>query len=136
MFKKSDCNCKKNKNLTKEQNRIRLLKNAKRAGKCKKATEAANKEEIAKLIADAEDYLSKHYNKDYYDIVANKAVKLKKKKKTADFEKLKNRFKEEHQKNHQSLKDAEEIKAEKYTHKNKLYDAQMTHESRNPGDQG
>ena len=29
-----------------------------------------------------------------------------------------------------SLKDAEEIKAEKYVLKNKLFDAQMTHESR------
>ena len=40
------------------------------------------------------------------------------------------KIQEEHKKALGSLKDAEEIKAEKYTYKNKLYDAQMTHESR------
>ena len=52
---------KENKNLTKEeQNKI--------IGECKKnlekakATEDANKQQIAKLIADAESFLSKHYN--------------------------------------------------------------------------
>ena len=40
------------------------------------------------------------------------------------------KIQEEHKKALGSLKDAEEIKAEKYTYKNKLYDAQMAHESR------
>ena len=60
---------KENKNLTKEeQNKI--------IGECKKnlekakATEDANKQQIAKLIADAEGFLSKHYNSEYYNIVA------------------------------------------------------------------
>ena len=34
------------------------------------AVENANKATINKLIADAEGYLAKHYNNDYYNIVA------------------------------------------------------------------
>ena len=119
---------KENKNLTKEeQNKI--------IGECKKnlekakATEDANKQQIAKLIADAEGFLSKHYNSEYYNIVA-KSCEAEKKAENSNFEKLKADLQEEHKKALGSLKDAEEIKAEKYTYKNKLYDAQMTHESR------
>ena len=119
---------KENKNLTKEeQNKI--------IGECKKnlekakATEDANKQQIAKLIADAESFLSKHYNSEYYNIVA-KSCEAEKKAENSNFEKLKADLQEEHKKAVSSLKDAEEIKAEKYTYKNKLYDAQMTHESR------
>ena len=58
-------------------------------------------------------------------------VKLRRKQKNNRFEKLKHRFRREHKKKHlEALKDAEEIKAEKYTFKNKLFDAQMAHESR------
>ena len=119
---------KENKNLTKEeQNKI--------IGECKKnlekakATEDANKQQIAKLIADAEGFLSKHYNSEYYNIVA-KSCEAEKKAENSNFEKLKADLQEEHKKAVSRLKDAEEIKAEKYTYKNKLYDAQMTHESR------
>src|SRR5699024_2314364 len=34
-----------------------------------KAVESKNKDEIAKLIADAEGYLKGHFNKDYYQAV-------------------------------------------------------------------
>ena len=68
---------KENKNLTKEeQNKI--------IGECKKnlekakATEDANKQQIAKLIADAEGFLSKHYNSEYYNIVAKSCEAEKK----------------------------------------------------------
>lgn len=59
-----------------------------------------------------------------------RAAKQRKKQENSNFEKLKADLQEEHKKAVSSLKDAEEIKAEKYTYKNKLYDAQMTHESR------
>ena len=78
---------KENKNLTKEeQNKI--------IGECKKnqekakATEDANKQQIAKLIADAEGFLSKHYNSEYYNIVA-KSCEAEKKAENSNFEKLK-----------------------------------------------
>ena len=59
-----------------------------------------------------------------------KSCEAEKKAENSNFEKLKADLQEEHKKAVSSLKDAEEIKAEKYTYKNKLYDAQMTHESR------
>ena len=119
---------KENKNLTKEQQN-KIVEESKKQLEKAKATEAANKDQITKLIADAEGYLSKHYNSEYYDIVV-KSCEAEKKAENSSFEKTKTQLQEEHKKALGSLKDAEEIKAEKYTYKNKLYDAQMAHESR------
>ena len=119
---------KENKNLSKEQ-RDKIIENRKKELEIAKKVEADNKEEIKKLIAEAEDYLAKHYKKDYYDVV-NNSCKAAKAEENSRYEKVKADLKSEHQKKIASLKDAEEIKAEKYVLKNKLFDAQMTHESR------
>ena len=119
---------KENKNLSKEQ-RDKIIENSKKELENAKKVEADNKEEIKKLIAEAEDYLAKHYKKDYYDVV-NNSCKAAKAEENSRYEKVKADLKSEHQKKVASLKDAEEIKAEKYVLKNKLFDAQMTHESR------
>ena len=119
---------KENKNLSKEQ-RDKIIENSKKELENAKKVEADNKEEIKKLIAEAEDYLTKHYKKDYYDVV-NNSCKAAKAEENSRYEKVKADLKSEHQKKIASLKDAEEIKAEKYVLKNKLFDAQMTHESR------
>ena len=55
---------KENKNLTKEQQN-KIIEESKKLEKAT-ATEVANKDQITKLIADAEGYLSKHYNICYY----------------------------------------------------------------------
>ena len=65
---------------------------------------------IKKLIAEAEDYLAKHYKKDYYDVV-NNSCKAAKAEENSRYEKVKADLKSEHQKKIASLKDAEEIKA-------------------------
>ena len=119
---------KENKNLSKAQ-RDKIIENSKKELETAKKVEADNKEEIKKLIAEAEDYLAKHYKKDYYDVV-NNSCKAAKAEENSRYEKIKVDLKSEHQKKIASLKDAEEIKAEKYVLKNKLFDAQMTHESR------
>ena len=119
---------KENKNLSKAQ-RDKIIENSKKELENAKKVEADNKEEIKKLIAEAEDYLAKHYKKDYYDVV-NNSCKAAKAEENSRYEKVKADLKSEHQKKFSSLKDAEEIKAEKYVLKNKLFDAQMTHESR------
>ena len=119
---------KENKNLSKEQ-RDKIIENSKKELEDAKKVEANNKEEIKKLIAEAEDYLAKHYKKDYYDVV-NNSCKAAKAEENSRYEKVKADLKSEHQKKIGSLKDAEEIKAEKYVLKNKLFDAQMAHESR------
>ena len=119
---------KENKNLSKAQ-KDKIIENSKKELENAKKVEADNKEEIKKLIAEAEDYLAKHYKKDYYDVV-NNSCKAAKAEENSRYEKVKADLKSEHQKKIASLKDAEEIKAEKYVLKNKLFDAQMTHESR------
>ena len=119
---------KENKNLSKAQ-RDKIIENSKKELENAKMVEADNKEEIKKLIAEAEDYLAKHYKKDYYDVV-NNSCKAAKAEENSRYEKVKADLKSEHQKKIASLKDAEEIKAEKYVLKNKLFDAQMAHESR------
>ena len=119
---------KENKNLSKAQ-RDKIIENSKKELENAKKVEADNKEEIKKLIAEAEDYLARHYKKDYYDVV-NNSCKAAKAEENSRYEKVKADLKSEHQKKIASLKDAEEIKAEKYVLKNKLFDAQMAHESR------
>ena len=119
---------KENKNLSKAQ-KDKIIENSKKELENAKKVEANNKEEIKKLIAEAEDYLAKHYKKDYYDVV-NNSCKAAKAEENSRYEKVKADLKSEHQKKIASLKDAEEIKAEKYVLKNKLFDAQMAHESR------
>ena len=119
---------KENKNLSKVQ-RDKIIANSKKELESAKRVEAANKEEIKKLIAEAEDYLAKHYKKDYYDVV-NNSCKAAKAEENNRYEKIKADLKSEHQKKIVSLKDAEEIRAEKYVFKNKLFDAQMAHESK------
>ena len=119
---------KENKNLSKAQ-RDKIIENSKKELENAKKVEADNKEEIKKLIAEAEDYLAKHYKKDYYDVV-NNSCKAAKAEENSRYEKVKADLKSEHQKKIAALKDAEEIKAEKYVLKNKLFDAQMAHESR------
>ena len=119
---------KENKNLSKVQ-RDKIIANSKKELESAKRVEAANKEEIKRLIAEAEDYLAKHYKKDYYDVV-NNSCKAAKAEENNRYEKIKADLKSEHQKKIASLKDAEEIRAEKYVFKNKLFDAQMAHESK------
>ena len=119
---------KENKNLSKAQ-KNKIIENSKKELEKAKKVEEANKEEIKKLIAEAEGYLAKHYDKDYYNVV-NNSCKAAKAKEKSRYEKVKADLKNEHQKKLASLKDAEEIKAEKYVFKNKMFDAEMAHETK------
>ena len=78
---------KENKNLSKVQ-RDKIIANSKKELESAKRVEAANKEEIKKLIAEAEDYLAKHYKKDYYDVV-NNSCKAAKAEENNRYEKIK-----------------------------------------------
>ena len=119
---------KENKNLSNAQ-KNKIIENSKKELEKAKKVEEANKEEIKKLIAEAEGYLAKHYDKDYYNVV-NNSCKAAKAEEKSRYEKVKADLKNEHQKKLASLKDAEEIKAEKYVFKNKMFDAEMAHESK------
>ena len=89
-----------------------------------KAVEAKNKDQVSKLIADAENYIKAHFDSDYYQAVAASCKEEKilaqenYKKRLADLEK-------EHQATVSKLSSQHEIKEEKYIHKNRLFDAKM-----------
>ena len=119
---------KEDKNLSKEEKDSIIAKD-KAALEKAKAVEAANKDKVAKLIADAEGYLKEHYDSEYYSKVVA-SCEAEKAAENESYERVKATLKTEHEQTLAKLSDPEEIKDEKYVYKNKLFDAQMTHESR------
>ena len=89
-----------------------------------KAVEAKNKDQISKLIADAEGYLKEHYNTDYYQHVVA-SCKEEKSAALAKYQAAVAQLEKEHQATVAKLTDQQEIKDEKYVHKNRLFDAKM-----------
>ena len=88
-----------------------------------KAVEDKNKGEVSKLIADAENYLKGNFDQYYQAVVASckeerVAAQEKYKARVAELEK-------EHQATVSKLTNQQEIKAEKYGHKNRLVDAKQ-----------
>ena len=90
-----------------------------------KAVEAKNKPEVDKLIADAESYLKAHYNTEYYQHVVA-SYQQEKVEAQARYQAAVAGLEKEHQATLAKLSDAQEIKDEKYVHKNRLFDARMT----------
>ena len=119
---------KEDKNLSKEEKDSIIAKD-KAALEKAMAVEAANKDKVAKLIADAEGYLKEHYDSEYYSKVVA-SCETEKAAENESYERVKATLKTEHEQTLAKLSDPEEIKDEKYVYKNKLFDAQMTHESR------
>ncbi len=119
---------KEDKNLSKEEKDSIIAKD-KAALEKAKAVEAANKDKVAKLIADAEGYLKEHYDSEYYSKVVA-SCEAEKAAENESYERVKATLKTEHEQTLAKLSDPGEIKDEKYVYKNKLFDAQMTHESR------
>ena len=89
-----------------------------------KAVEAKNKPEVDKLIADAESYLKAHYNTEYYQHVVA-SCQQEKVEAQARYQAAVAGLEKEHQATLAKLSDAQEIKDEKYVHKNRLFDAKM-----------
>ena len=81
---------KENKNLTKEQQN-KIIEESKKQLEKATATEAANKDQITKLIADAESYLSSITTANIMTLLS-RAVKLRRKQRTAALKKLKHSF--------------------------------------------
>lgn len=119
---------KEDKNLSKEEKDSIIAKD-KAALEKAKAVEAANKDKVAKLIADAEGYLKEHYDSEYYSKVVA-SCEAEKAAENESYERVKATLKTEHEQTLAKLSDPGEIKDEKYVYKNKLFDVQMTHESR------
>ena len=119
---------KEDKNLSKDE-RTKAVAAAKAGLEKAKSVEAANKDKVSKLIAEAEKYLSENYNSKYYDKVVA-SCKAEKAAENEAYEKVRATIKTEHEQTLAKLSAADEIKDEKYVYKNRLFDAQMSHESR------
>lgn len=89
-----------------------------------KAVEAKNKDEVSKLIADAEGYLKAHYDAEYYQPLLA-SCRHEKAAAQAKYQAAVAELNKEHQATVAKLSDQQEIKDEKYVHKNRLFDAKM-----------
>ena len=78
---------KEDKNLSKEE-QTKIIEECKKELEKAKNVENTNKPQISKLIADAEGYLSQHYKKEYYDVVAQ-SCKAEKEAEKSKYEKVK-----------------------------------------------
>lgn len=100
--------------------RVQLQKELEQA----KAVEAKNKEEISKLIADAVGYLKAHFDQDYYQAVKASCAQ-EKLQAQARYQAAVEQLNKAHQETVAKLSDPQELKDEKYVHKNRLFDAKI-----------
>lgn len=114
---------KRDRTLTKDEKAAEIAKDQAEQEKAK-AVEAKNKNEISRLITEAENYLKEHFDKDYYQ-----AVKASCEQEKAEArEKYRTeiaRLEKEHKETIAKLTDHQEIKDEKYVYKNRQFAAKM-----------
>lgn len=114
---------KRDRSLSKDEKAAKIT-NLKTQLEQAKKVEEKNKGAIAQLIGQAETYIKAHFDKEYYQpVVASCAAE-----KVAAKEKYQAKvaqLKKEQQQAIAKLSDHQEIKEEKYVHKNKLFDAKM-----------
>lgn len=114
---------KKDRIFTKEEKDAKIVQLKAELEKAK-AVEAKNKDEISKLIADAEAYLKEHFVKDYYQHVVE-SCKLEKVQAQEKYRRHVEELEKQHKDILSKITDHQEIKDEKYVHKNRLFDAKM-----------
>ena len=114
---------KRDRSLTKEEKNSRIAAYKAEVEKAK-AVEAKNKDEISKLIADAEGYLKEHFDKDYFNAVKESCAQEKVRAKEKYRENIA-KLEKEHQQTLSKLTDHQEIKDEKYVYKNRRFDCKM-----------
>lgn len=114
---------KKDRSISKEEKETEIAKCKAELEKAK-AVETKNKDQISKLIADAESYLKEHFEKDYYQLVQESCQVEKVAAKERYQQKLK-ALEKEHQEILSKLTDHQEIKDEKYVYKNRLSNAKL-----------
>ena len=116
-------NLKRDRIYTAEEKQKRAAELKKELEKAKEV-EAKNKAEVAKLIAEAESYLKANYGAYYQAVVAScseENVRAQERYKEAV-----DQLNREHQETVAKLSDQQELKDEKYVHKNRLFDAKMS----------
>lgn len=114
---------KRDKSLSKDERSAKIA-DLKAQLETAKGVEAKNKSAVDKLIAEAEAYLKAHFDKDFYQPVKASAA-LEKDAAASKYRKTVADLNKAHAALIAKLNDHQEIKEEKYVHKNKLFDAKM-----------
>lgn len=114
---------KRDRSVPKEEKENRIAEYKAQLDKAK-AVEAKNKDEVSKLIADAITYLKAHFDKDYYQPLKESREQEKALAKETYSQKVAE-LEKEHKNNLSKITDHQEIKDEKYVHKNRMFDAKM-----------
>ena len=114
---------KRDKILTKEEKAAKISQTQADLEKAKQV-ESQHKAEISKLISEAEAYIKAHFDKEYYQPVAE-SCKLEKAQAQEKYRQRVAELEKEHQSILSKLSDHQEIKDEKYVYKNRLFDAKM-----------
>lgn len=115
-------NLKRDRIYTAEEKQKRAAELKKELTKAKEV-EAKNKAEVSKLIAEAESYLKANYGAYYQAVVASCAEENVKAQE--NYKEAVEQLHKEHQETVAKLSDQQELKDEKYVHKNRLFDAKM-----------
>ena len=113
--------------LLSKDDQARLIDGYKAEVEKAKKVEAANKAQVDKLIADAENYLKAHFDADYLNAVKASCVAEREQAKV-DYQKHLAQLEKEHQKNLSGISDSAEVKEESYVYKNKQFDAKVTYQ--------
>ena len=113
--------------LLSKDDQARLIDGYKAEVEKAKKVEAANKAQVDKLIADAENYLKAHFDADYLNAVKASCVAEREQAKV-DYQKHLAQLEKEHQKNLSGISDSAEVKEENYVYKNKQFDAKATYQ--------
>ena len=116
-------NLKRDRIYTAEEKQKRAAELKKELEKAKEV-EAKNKAEVAKLIAEAESYLKANYGAYYQAVVASCAEENVRAQER--YTEAVDQLNREHQETVAKLSDQQELKDEKYVHKNRLFDAKMS----------
>lgn len=117
----------KNDRLLSKQERDAKISQLKGEIEKAKQVESANKDQVAKLIAEAEDYLKAHYEPEYLSRVRASCA-AEREAARATYQRELKRLEAEHNAALAKLSDAHEIKDEKYVYKNKQFDAKVTYQ--------
>ncbi len=117
---------KRDRSLTKDERELKIAK-AKTELEKAQAVEGKNKAEVSELVAEAESYIKAHFDKEYYQPV-KRSCELEKTAAKENYQKKIAELEKEHQNVLARLSDPQEIKEEKYVHKNRLFDAKMEFE--------
>ncbi len=114
---------KRDKTITKEEKESRIATVRTELEKAQ-AEENKNKDEVTRLIKEAETYIKAHFDQDYYQAV-KKSCELEKAAVKENYQRKLAELEKEHKQILSKLSGSHEIKEEKYVYKNRLFDAKM-----------